>query len=193
MQKVTFFKSIHVKIVLIYILLILLAMQIIGLYFVQQLEEKLIYNFEESILDRMEIIEFSVKEEITRTRTDDDLKVEQSLRSVLQGFNSSDISEIRVVDARYRILGSSAIEKQPLIGQRSAEELVRETIVNVKPQYQIKINEENDRRVWVATQPIVTAGGELLGSLYLEAKVENVYDRWMRSIQSLQEGRRCPS
>lgn len=169
MQKVTFFKSIHVKIVLIYILLILLAMQIIGLYFVQQLEEKLIYNFEESILDRMEIIEFSVKEEITRTRTDDDLKVEQSLRSVLQGFNSSDISEIRVVDARYRILGSSAIEKQPLIGQRSAEELVRETIVNVKPQYQIKINEENDRRVWVATQPIVTAGGELLGSLYLEA------------------------
>src|SRR5690606_164137 len=168
MQKVTLFKSIHVKIVLIYILLILLAMQIIGLYFAEQLETRLIDNFEESILDRMEIIEFSVREEMIRTRTDDDLTVEQSLRSVLNGFNSADISEIRVVDGRVRILGSSAIEKQPLIGQRSVDDLVRETIVDVASKSQIKINAENDRRVWVVTQPIVTAGGELLGALYVE-------------------------
>lgn len=185
MQKVTFFKSIHVKIVLIYILLILLAMQIIGLYFVQKLEETLITNFEESIKDRMDIIEFSVREEIIKTRTDDDLTVEQSLRSVLNGFKSEDITEIRVVDARYRIIGSSAIEKQPLIGQRSADDLVRETIIDVEPQQQIKVDRENnDRRVWVATQPIVTAGGELLGTLYLEAKVENVYDQ-MDEINSI--------
>ena len=37
MQKVGFFKSIHVKIVLIYVLLIIIAMQIIGLYFVREL------------------------------------------------------------------------------------------------------------------------------------------------------------
>jgi len=188
MQKVTFFKSIHVKIVLIYILLILLAMQIIGLYFAQQLEQTLTKNFEDSITDRMEIIEFSVREEMIRTRTEDDLTVEQSLRSVLSGFNSSDISEIRVVDSRYRILGSSAIEKQPLIGQRSADDLVRETIVNVAPQQQIKVNRrDDDRRVWVETQPIVTVGGELLGTLYLEAKVENVYDQ-MDEINSILAG-----
>src|SRR5690606_23195010 len=145
--------------------------------FVQQLEEALITNFEESLNDRMEIIEFSVREEMIRSRTDDDLTVEQSLRSVLNGFNSDDISEIRVVNSQYRIIGSSAIEKQPLIGQRSADGSVRDTIVSGEAQQQIKINEDTERRVWVATQPIVTVGGELLGTLYIEAKVENVYDQ----------------
>ena len=187
MQKVTFFKSIHVKIVLIYILLILLAMQIIGLYFVQQLEESLIQSFEESLNDRMEIIEFSVREEMIRNRTDDDLTVEQSLRSVLNGFRSDDISEIRVVNSQYRIIGSSAIEKQPLIGQRSADGLVRETILSGEAKQQIKINKETERRVWVATQPIMTVGGELLGTLYIEAKVENVYDQ-MDEINSILAG-----
>ena len=41
MRKVGFFRSIHVKFVIIYVLLILVAMQIIGVYFVKQLEETL--------------------------------------------------------------------------------------------------------------------------------------------------------
>ena len=68
MQKVGFLKSIHVKIVLIYILLILLAMQIIGLYFAQELEQKLKTNFTDSIKERVNLVEFSVREEMTRKR-----------------------------------------------------------------------------------------------------------------------------
>ena len=45
MQKVGFLKSIHVKLVLIYVLLIIIAMQIIGLYFARELEENLVENF----------------------------------------------------------------------------------------------------------------------------------------------------
>lgn len=187
MHKVTFFKSIQVKFVLIYILLILLAMQIIGLYFAQKLEETLIENFENSIEDRMEIVEFSVREEIIKERTDDDLTLEQSLRSVLHGFQSTDIDEIRVVNSSYRILASSAVSKQALIGQRSTDELVRESIVSIAEKEQTKVNREDERRVWVRTQPIVTAGGELLGALYLEAKVENVYDQ-MDDINSILAG-----
>lgn len=188
MHKVTFFKSIHVKFVLIYILLILLAMQIIGLYFAQKLEDTLLANFENSIEDRMEIVEFSVREEIIKERTDDDLTLEQSLRSVLLGFRSADIDEIRVVNSSYRILASSAVSKQSLIGQRSTDEMVRESIVGVTEKEQTKVNrEDDDRRVWVRTQPIVTAGGELLGTLYLEAKVENVYDQ-MDDINSILAG-----
>ena len=36
MQKVRFFQSIHVKLVLIYVLLIIIAMQIIGIYFIKE-------------------------------------------------------------------------------------------------------------------------------------------------------------
>lgn len=42
MNKVGFFRSIQFKITLIYVLLIIIAMQIIGVYFVNQVEKSLI-------------------------------------------------------------------------------------------------------------------------------------------------------
>ncbi|MBT2584202.1 cell wall metabolism sensor histidine kinase WalK [Planococcus sp. ISL-109] len=187
MLKTSFFKSIHVKFVLIYILLILLAMQIIGLYFAQQLEETLRGNFENSIEDRMEIIEFSVREEMIRNRTDEDLTTEQSLRSVLYNFQSEDISEIRVVDNRYRILATSASENQSLVGQRSTDDLVRRSIIGETELDQTYVDPVLEERVWVRTQPIKAVGGEVLGTLYVKAEVENVYNQ-MDAINSILAG-----
>lgn len=45
MNKVKFFQSIHFKFVLIYILLIVVAMEIIGVYFINKLENQLETNF----------------------------------------------------------------------------------------------------------------------------------------------------
>ena len=71
MQKVGFFRSIHVKFVLIYVMLILIAMEIIGLYFARELEQTLKINFTNSIDDRMNLVEFSVREEMTKNDWDD--------------------------------------------------------------------------------------------------------------------------
>ena len=184
MSKVNFLKSIHVKFVLIYILLILLAMQIIGLYFAQQLEETLKGNFESSIRDRMEIIEFSVREEMIKERTEEDLTLEQTLRTVLYGFQSDDIIEIRVVNTRYSILASSVIENQSSVGQRSTNDLVRRSIIGETELEQTYVDEASEERIWVRTQPIIAAGGEVLGTLYVVAEIENVYDQ-MDDINSI--------
>ncbi|ANU21850.1 cell wall metabolism sensor histidine kinase WalK [Planococcus donghaensis] len=184
MSKVNFLKSIHVKFVLIYILLILLAMQIIGLYFAQQLEETLKGNFESSIKDRMEIIEFSVREEMIKERTEENSTLEQTLRTVLYGFQSDDINEIRVVDTRYSILASSVIENQILVGQRSTNDLVRQSIIGEIDLEQTYVDKESEERIWVRTLPIVATGGTLLGTLYVEAEIENVYDQ-MDDINSI--------
>ncbi|MCH4825563.1 cell wall metabolism sensor histidine kinase WalK [Planococcus halocryophilus] len=184
MSKVNFLKSIHVKFVLIYILLILLAMQIIGLYFAQQLEETLKGNFESSIKDRMEIIEFSVREEMIKERTEENSTLEQTLRTVLYGFQSDDINEIRVVDTRYSILASSVIENQILVGQRSTNDLVRQSIIGEVDLEQTYVDKESEERIWVRTLPIVATGGTLLGTLYVEAEIENVYDQ-MDDINSI--------
>jgi len=184
MSKVNFLKSIHVKFVLIYILLILLAMQIIGLYFAQQLEETLKGNFESSIKDRMEIIEFSVREEMIKERTEENSTLEQTLRTVLYGFQSDDINEIRVVDTRYSILASSVIENQILVGQRSTNDLVRQSIIGEVDLEQTYVDKESEERIWVRTLPIVATGGTILGTLYVEAEIENVYDQ-MDDINSI--------
>ncbi|MER2115861.1 MAG: cell wall metabolism sensor histidine kinase WalK, partial [Solibacillus isronensis] len=66
MQKVSFFKSIHVKLVLIYVLLIIIALQIIGIYFSKQLETNLKTNFQDSIRQRIELVHYSVREEMLK-------------------------------------------------------------------------------------------------------------------------------
>ncbi|HEY9582099.1 MAG TPA: cell wall metabolism sensor histidine kinase WalK, partial [Savagea sp.] len=125
MRKVTFFRSIHVKFVLIYILLILIALQIIGLYFAKELEQTLKRNFTTSIEDRVNLIEFSVREEMLRERTENDPTLEQSLRVVLSSFTSEDMNEIRVIDSKYRIVATSALDNQSIVGQRSTDDTLK--------------------------------------------------------------------
>lgn len=174
MQKVGFLKSIHVKIVLIYILLILLAMQIIGLYFAQELEQKLKTNFTDSIKERVNLVEFSVREEMTRKRGEEDPTPEQSLRMALSSLNSDDIIELRVVDNRYRILATSDTENQLIVGQKSTENLVRKSITAANQYDEVKLDRGTGDRVWVLSSPIVS-NGEVIGTLYLESNIESVY------------------
>ncbi|MER2089199.1 MAG: cell wall metabolism sensor histidine kinase WalK [Sporosarcina sp.] len=176
MQKVGFFRSIHVKFVLIYVMLILIAMEIIGLYFARELEEKLKTNFTTSITDRMSLIEFSVREEMIKKRAPDDpLTLEASLQGVLSGFPSEDINEIRVINAGKIILATSALDKQQsLVGQRSTDDIVRKSLASKTPQDIIYLDRKTRNRILARATPI-THDGEVIGTLYLEADIEKVF------------------
>ncbi|TQR11534.1 cell wall metabolism sensor histidine kinase WalK [Psychrobacillus soli] len=185
MQKVGYFKSIHMKIVFIYILLIIIAMQIIGLYFVRELEQTLRENFQESISDRVSLLEFSAREEIIKIRNEEDLTKEQSLRSILSGLNSYDIKEVRVIDARYQILATSDINNQSIVGQRSMDELVKLSITAATEQSNISLDETRNR-IWILATPIIYQG-EVVGSLYIESNIENVFGQ-MNEINQILAG-----
>ena len=147
MQKVGFFKSIYVKIVMIYILLIIIAIQIIGIYFVQKLEQTLKENFQESITDRVSLVEFSVREELLKVRDEDDQTIEQSLRSILYGVNSTDIKEVRVINNRFEIIATSDINNQSIVGQRSVDEIVRKSITTETPLNNISLDSETRKDI----------------------------------------------
>lgn len=175
MQKVGFFRSIHVKFVLIYIMLILVAMQIIGLYFASKLEDTLKTNFTNSVRDRMNLVEFSVREEMIKDRSPDDPSLKQSLRTVLSGFNSEDINEIRVIDAKYKILATSELGNQSLVDQRSMEDSVRRSISSETSYENINYDPSSRERVMVRVTPIMNNNLEVVGTLYVTANIEKVY------------------
>jgi two-component system sensor histidine kinase VicK len=176
MQKVGFFKSIHVKIVLIYILLILLAMQIIGLYFARELEHTLKESFTTSIEERVNLVEFSVRNEILKPRGEADETLEQSLRTVLYSIRSEDINEIRVISTNFRILATSETNNQSIVGQRSTEPLVRQSISSETPSNNIRLDRQKKDRIWVLASPIIFKG-EVLGTIYLESNIETVFEQ----------------
>ena len=175
MQKVGFFRSIHVKFVLIYVMLIIVAMQIIGLYFARELEQTLKDNFTTSVRDRMNLVEFSVREEMIKDRSPDDPSLVQSLRTVLSGFNSEDINEIRVIDAKYTILASSELGNQSLVGQRSMEDSVRRSISSETVYENINYDTASNDRVMVRVTPIMNNNMEVIGTLYVTANIEKVF------------------
>ena len=176
MQKVGFFRSIHVKFVLIYVLLILVAMQIIGLYFATTLEKTLKENFTNSIVDRMNLVEFSVREEITKEREDGESTLEQGLKNVLTEFTSDDIKEIQVINPKYRILATSSFENQMRVGQHSNNDSVRKSITSESIKDVITLDPQSHKRVLALAQPIFN-GNEIIGSLYVEANIETVFQQ----------------
>ncbi|ARF17489.1 cell wall metabolism sensor histidine kinase WalK [Sporosarcina sp. P3] len=176
MHKVGFFRSIQVKFVLIYVLLILVSMQIIGLYFARELEQTLKDNFTNSIVDRMNLVEFSVREEIIKKRKDSDPTLEQSLKNVLFEFTSDDIIEIRVINSKYRILATSSFDNQMRVGQHSTNDNVRKSITSEAMKDVVMIDPQSHNRVLSLAKPIFN-GNEIIGSLYVEANIESVFQQ----------------
>ena len=65
MKKVGF-QSIHLKFVLIYMLLILIAMQVIGVYFVRELEKSLVQGFRDSLTQQTNLLSYNLKQEFKK-------------------------------------------------------------------------------------------------------------------------------
>jgi two-component system, OmpR family, sensor histidine kinase VicK len=184
MKKVGFFRSIHLKFVLIYVLLILIAMQIIGVYFVRQLEETLLSNTIQSFDERVNLLAFDIEEEMTKEREKEDPSREEEIKNILKDYRATDIFEIRVIDARtLKIIGTSDPENQGIVGQRTTELKVKRSIVLEKVESEILIDPQRRERRWVLAKPIIS-NREVIGSIYLVAKIEPIFSQ-MKTINNI--------
>lgn len=183
MKKVGFFRSIHVKFVIIYVLLILIAMQIIGVYFVKQLEETLRTNFQTSIKARVNLLVYNVREEMQKQRTPEDPTLEEDIKKILKDFDAGDISEVQVIESRsLKILGTSLPGTQGVVGQRTAELQIKQSIVMEDDQSVIKVDQSGNR-IWVLSTPI-KSGKKVIGAIYVVAKIESIFEQ-MKTINGI--------
>ena len=60
----------------------------------------------------MNLVEFSVSEEMIKERSVDDPTLEQSFGPSFRALHSEDINEIRVINSKYRILATSVLDNQ---------------------------------------------------------------------------------
>ncbi|MEK3764099.1 MULTISPECIES: cell wall metabolism sensor histidine kinase WalK [unclassified Solibacillus] len=180
MQKVSFFKSIHVKLVLIYVLLIIIALQIIGIYFSKQLETNLKSNFQDSIRQRIELVHYSIREEMIKEVDDTAPSIELRLSTILQEVSTEDINKIIVVNNRSRILATSDANNQSLVGQRANEDNISKAMSAETLWDSISLDRDTGQRVWLLAYPItdtVGPNGEVRGAIYVESNIEKVYEQ----------------
>ncbi|MGY3311748.1 two-component system sensor histidine kinase VicK [Peribacillus simplex] len=179
MKKVGFFRSIHFKFVLIYVLLIFVAMQIIGVYFVGELEENLVGNFTKSIKGHVNLLTYSIGEEMEKERGEEDPTLEEAIEMILKDpdNSSNDISEVRVIDTRSRrVIGTSARSNQDIVGKKTTEVLIKNTLINGKEESDVFRDQKTGSRLWVLSTPI-EANGKVIGAVYVIAEMENVFEQ----------------
>lgn len=174
MKKVNFFQSVHVKTVVIYMLLIIIAMQIIGVYFVRELETTLKDNFKASIKDKITILTFYLEEQLTDHAADNN--PEEAVQKLLIDYRrTTDIEEIRVIDKTFKIIGTSEPMNQEIVGQKTTDTRIRRSIGTGQSDDQELRDRETGDRIWVRVSPVKSDDGKVIGAVYVVANLENVY------------------
>ncbi|EAH4337296.1 cell wall metabolism sensor histidine kinase WalK [Listeria monocytogenes] len=177
MHKMRFFQSVQFKLVIMYLLLIIVAMQVIGAYFVRELEGQLEKNFQDSITNSITLLDYNAREEIIKN-SDNSVKLQNDIRELLVDFSraSSNLIEVRIVDDKGKILGTSNLNNQGIVGQKSNDPLVKRTLsLGTTSEDKIYKDESNkNNRVWVNVSSIKNKG-KVIGAIYLVADIESVY------------------
>lgn len=174
-KRIQFFQSINFKIVLIFILLLTITLEIIGANFVTQLENQLVDNFKEDRRIQVDFLENTLQpilldEENTDKRA--------SIANLLRDFSGSGVVEVQVVDPEYYIIGTSDNTQQSLIGRKSTDSDVHQSLLlgnNVTSQYLDPLT--NDRR-WKLVSPVYAEdSSDILGVIMLETNIETIYEQ----------------
>jgi two-component system, OmpR family, sensor histidine kinase VicK len=130
------------------------------------------------------LLAYNLVEEMEKERTPEDPTLEEDIKKILRDFDAGDISDVRVIENRsLKILGTSHPGNQGVVGQRTTELQVKQSMVLEEDQSAIKIDEPTGHRIWVLSSPI-KSGEKVIGSIYLVAKIENVFAQ-MKTINGI--------
>ncbi|CAD2071162.1 sensor protein kinase WalK [Jeotgalicoccus coquinae] len=168
-------QSLQFKLVMIYMLLIIIGMQIIGLYFTNSLERDLTGNFKNNIDSQVTLIDTRVKE-IFQETGDDRNQMRAEIQSLLTDYgNRPEIDEIRYINADNILVGTSRISNESLVGSRINEPMSQDALESGIANDEIFVNVDKDnQRVWILNQPVVV-NDEVAGVIYVESNVESIY------------------
>ncbi|WP_026859562.1 MULTISPECIES: cell wall metabolism sensor histidine kinase WalK [Jeotgalicoccus] len=168
-------QSLQFKLVMIYMLLIIIGMQIIGLYFTNSLERDLTGNFKNNIDSQVTLIDTRIKE-IFQENGDDRDQMRADIQSLLTDYgNRPEIEEIRYINADNILVGTSRISNESLVGSRINEPMSQDALQSGIANDEIFVNVDKDnQRVWILNQPVVV-NDEVAGVIYVESNVESIY------------------
>src|SRR5699024_10169297 len=187
MHKVGFFRSIQLKFIIIYILLILVAVQVIGSYFVSKLEGELLDNFLESVDDRIDLLGYNLQQAFNRERSDDEEEptLQEEVQQIVEGVDTDDVIRLQVVDSQGRVLGTNDFSNTGIIGKKTTDDDVQTALsLDISPDKTV-YDPRTDNPIFLKTVSVYDQEDEdnIIGVIYYEASLEGVYDQ----IQNINE------
>ncbi|GAA0608122.1 cell wall metabolism sensor histidine kinase WalK [Virgibacillus siamensis] len=179
MQKVGFFRSIQLKFIIIFILLLLVAIQVIGSYFGSELESELFDSFKQQINQRVGLLELNLKEAFNKERTDDSegMSLQEEVQNIVRSNKTAPITKLQVIDKQSRIMATSDYSNLNIVGKKTTNDLINKVVRFGVVQEARQYNRETGTRVYRKAIPIYDNEQTQVGTIFLEASLKNVYDQ----------------
>ncbi|MCF6160465.1 cell wall metabolism sensor histidine kinase WalK [Furfurilactobacillus milii] len=174
-KKIRFFQSINFKIALIFALMLLITLEVVGAFFVRQLEQQNLSTFRQQI-QLSAYIDNSLSDQLMRSNT---TAANTRIRSILSEVNNANITEIRVIDNKGTVRGTSNVNDQTIVGQKTTDSNVKNAIYNNRSYQRDVYDARDNNRYYVSIVPLLSSSGNngntLVGVLYIRASLEGVY------------------
>jgi two-component system sensor histidine kinase VicK len=184
MKKVGLFKSIQFKFVLIYTLLILLAMQLIGVFFSDRMEKTSLDSFQKQLVNQADILANSISEIMKEGNRNDR---NQLIKDVQDQINevSDPRQVIQVYDENGILLGTTEPNQTNDIGKQTADPNIRQNLLSLtEVKSEISQNPKTRERVMAVVRPI-RVNNSLGGLIYIEKSLYDVYSNLRQVNQML--------
>lgn len=175
-KKITFFQSIDFKIIFVFIIILLVALELIGTYFVRQLETQLVTNFQEEKRLQVGFLDNTIQPILFDDETAED---STEIERLIEDFSGNGILEVQIIDAQHYLLGTSDSTQQNSVGSKTNDKDVQQALLlgnTVTSQYR---DQTTNDRIWKLVSPIIASDGsnEILGVIALTTNIESVYEQ----------------
>ncbi|MFE0442156.1 cell wall metabolism sensor histidine kinase WalK [Aerococcus sp. NPDC058936] len=182
---IPFFKSIHFKIPVIFILTLLISLQIVGAYFIRSLETEMLTSFDDQVTSQTTFIIDNIQTVMEDEDLNEDEK-ETQVNSILRRFNNDSVLEIQLFDSNGFLLATSNPTSQAYIGQRTVDEDIEETLYTGIRSETSGYDSNQEIRIKKFVTPIFStaSSGAMIGILNVTANLETIYSQ-IQNIMSL--------
>lgn len=170
----SFFSSIHFKVALVFTLTLLVTLEVVGAFFVKQLERQSLDTVKSQIALKPYATDTLTAELV---KSDDYDKINEEIYKTLNSINNPTISEISVVDANGVIRGTSDVNAQETINRRTTDSNIKAALSGNKYN-KSPIEESNDKRYQVVVKPLVNSqstDNRIVGVVVVRANLEPTY------------------
>jgi len=171
-NRFVFLHSINFKIGLSFILILLVTIEIIGAYFVRQLEDQNVATFENSV----SVPAYTINQ-ISENLTDNDEHTRENISNAIQDYSrvSTDITDVQVIDRSGIIVGARDSEGSNIVGTQTLKDNIKQSIRNDKKITQIYY-EKNNGSSYESIVPVISPDNStVVGAIYVRASMESVY------------------
>lgn len=155
-------------------MLLVVTLEVVGVIFVRQLETQNLSQFKSQV-QLQPYVENEISAQLERSNTK---KANDQIAYIIGNINNQNITEIRVIDAKGVIRGTSNNADRSMVGQKTTDRNVKDVIYNTRSYQQISYNKTNNTRYFISVVPLINTSGatnNLTGVVYIRANLESVY------------------